>query len=78
MSILAGTVPERAAEIIIRYNMLPGTGRVGVAVSGGADSVALLHILRSLRSDLTVLHVNHHLRGEESDGRVVPLSRRSR
>jgi tRNA(Ile)-lysidine synthase len=68
MSILAGTVPERVAEIIIRYSMLPATGRVGVAVSGGADSVALLHILRGLRSDLTVLHVNHHLRGEESDG----------
>lgn len=68
MSILAGTVPERVAEIIIRYNMLPATGRVGVAVSGGADSVALLHILRGLRSDLAVLHINHHLRGEESDG----------
>ena len=68
MSILAGTVPERVAEIIIRYSMLPATGRVGVAVSGGADSVALLHILRGLWSDLAVLHVNHHLRGEESDG----------
>src|SRR5689334_594161 len=68
MSILAGTIPERAAEIIIRYNMLPASGRVGVAVSGGADSVALLHILRGLRCDLIVLHVNHHLRGEESDG----------
>jgi tRNA(Ile)-lysidine synthase len=68
MSILAGTVPERVAEIIIRYSMLPATGRVGVAVSGGADSVALLHILRGLRIDLAVLHVNHHLRGDESDG----------
>ena len=68
MSVLAGTLPERVAEIIPRYNMLPGSGRVGVAVSGGADSVALLHVLRGLWSDLIVLHVNHHLRGEESDG----------
>src|SRR6478735_4184777 len=68
MSVLAGTLPERVAEIIPRYNMLPAGGRVGVAVSGGADSVALLHILRDLWSELVVLHVNHHLRGEESDG----------
>jgi tRNA(Ile)-lysidine synthase len=68
MSVLAGTLPERVAEIIPRYSMLPQSGRVGVAVSGGADSVALLHILRGLWSDLVVLHVNHHLRGEESDG----------
>lgn len=46
--------------------------RVGVAVSGGADSVALLHVLLELRARwdlrLSVLHVNHHLRGEESEG----------
>jgi tRNA(Ile)-lysidine synthase len=44
--------------------------RVGVAVSGGADSVCLLHILRELaprwRLCLTVLHLDHGLRGEES------------
>jgi len=44
--------------------------RVGVAVSGGADSVCLLHVLLELspRYDLrvTVLHLNHHLRGKES------------
>ena len=68
MSVLTGTLPERVAEIIPRYNMLPQSGRVGVAVSGGADSVALLHILHGLWNDLVVLHVNHHLRGEESDG----------
>jgi tRNA(Ile)-lysidine synthase len=68
MSVLAGTLPERVAEIIPRYSMLPQSGRVGVAVSGGADSVALLHILHRLWSDLVVLHVNHRLRGEESDG----------
>ena len=68
MSVLAGTLPERVAEIIPRYSMLPPDGRVGVAVSGGADSVALLHILRRFWDELVVLHVNHHLRGEESDG----------
>ncbi len=43
-----------------------------VAVSGGVDSVALLHGLVELRAraelDLTVAHVHHGLRGEEADG----------
>ena len=45
--------------------------RIGVAVSGGADSVALLRLLADLRPELgiclTVLHFNHQLRGRESD-----------
>ena len=51
--------------------------RVGVAVSGGADSVCLLHVLLELapRLDLMlhVLHLDHGLRGEESrvDARFV-------
>ncbi len=50
--------------------LVPGS-RIGVAVSGGADSVALLHILHRLAgktgTELAVLHTNHHLRGAESD-----------
>ncbi len=45
--------------------------RVGVAVSGGADSVLLLefmrHLARELGLTLAVVHFNHHLRGAESD-----------
>lgn len=45
--------------------------KVVVAVSGGADSVALLDILASMkeyRLCLVVAHLNHRLRGAESDG----------
>ena len=52
--------------------MLAAGNRVGVAVSGGADSVALLRLLDRLRDDLgitlAVVHFNHDLRGAESEG----------
>ena len=57
-----------------RTNIKPGD-RICVAVSGGADSVALLltlHAANSAKRDslgvgLIAVHVNHNLRGEESD-----------
>lgn len=66
------TVIDRVAGIISRYSMFPQNARVGIAVSGGADSVCLLHALHQLRGTwnlhLTVVHINHLLRGGESDG----------
>src|SRR5580658_4397431 len=51
--------------------MLTAGNRVGVAVSGGADSVALLRLLHRLQDDLgitlAVVHFNHALRGAESE-----------
>jgi tRNA(Ile)-lysidine synthase len=65
------TVLGRVAEIITRYSMFQLGARVGVAVSGGADSMCLLHVLTELSPrwnlQLAVLHLNHNLRGEESD-----------
>ena len=58
----------RVKRTILRYGMLANRGRVGVAVSGGADSVCLLLVLRELGLDVAIMHVNHLLRGEESDG----------
>jgi tRNA(Ile)-lysidine synthase len=51
-------------------NAMPnGTMPGVVAVSGGADSVALLRALRSVcPGPLAVAHLNHRLRGSESDG----------
>jgi tRNA(Ile)-lysidine synthase len=59
----------RVLETISRYNMLPAGARVIVAVSGGADSVSLLHILHDLvpQSLAGVAHFNHKWRAEASD-----------
>jgi tRNA(Ile)-lysidine synthase len=47
---------------------LPLAGGVVVAVSGGPDSIALLRALVALRvGPLTIAHLNHQLRGQESD-----------
>jgi tRNA(Ile)-lysidine synthase len=59
---------DQVAATIFRYNMLPTGARIGVAVSGGADSVCLLHALLRLGWPVHVLHMNHGLRGEESEG----------
>lgn len=72
MSEMRGDLLDRVVQTINRYSMLTEGDRVGVAVSGGADSVFLLHALRALvlerKITLSVLHVNHQLRGTESDG----------
>ncbi len=55
---------------IAREEMFADGGRIGVAVSGGADSVALLHALRQLYPNrpIAAVHLNHCLRGDASDG----------
>ncbi len=68
---LVHTLEQRVQETIRKRNLIKPGDRVAVAVSGGADSVALLHSLQGLSSELgivlSVAHVNHHLRGAESD-----------
>jgi tRNA(Ile)-lysidine synthase len=62
---------QSVLEYIRRHQLLKAGDRVGVAVSGGADSVALLRLLLELRKEvgvvLSVVHFNHKLRGSESD-----------
>jgi tRNA(Ile)-lysidine synthase len=63
---------QRVVHTIERHGMFASGDRVAVAVSGGADSVCLLHVLRELAArwglELSVVHVNHNLRGAESEG----------
>jgi len=62
---------NQVQRTVAKYGMLCQGEKVLVAVSGGADSMALLHCLHRLapRRHLTlaVAHLNHRLRGEESD-----------
>ncbi len=63
---------KQVAQTIAAYRMFDHGSRVLVAVSGGADSVALLHALNRLKdhlglASLGVGHLNHGLRGASAD-----------
>jgi tRNA(Ile)-lysidine synthase len=64
-------LPGLVLRYVQKHELLQPGNRVGVAVSGGADSVALLRLFLELRQDLgvvlSVVHVNHQLRGASSD-----------
>lgn len=61
----------RAMETIRRHRLMPHGAAVIAAVSGGADSMALLFFLEELRKEyqltLWAAHINHGLRGAEAD-----------
>src|SRR3712207_3975947 len=63
----AATVRARVEADIRRHDLIPPGGEVVCLVSGGADSACLWHALGALGYRVRALHVNHHLRGRESD-----------
>src|SRR2546425_10555344 len=71
ISAVKPTLHQRVLAAIRRHRMLRAGEPVGAAVSGGADSVALLRLLDELREvlgiRLLVLHFHHQLRGPDAD-----------
>ncbi len=63
--------PDRFRELveldIRRHALIPDGGDVVCLVSGGPDSTCLWHVLRALGYRVSALHVDHGLRGRESD-----------
>jgi tRNA(Ile)-lysidine synthetase-like protein len=62
-----GTLPERVERFIRQEGLIPAGGEITVLVSGGPDSTCLWAVLRELGYGVSALHVNHRLRGEESE-----------
>ncbi len=69
-----GPLEDKVVRFILENNLFAGGGRVLLAISGGADSIALLHAMDRLVSDGTIsvgllsAHLNHGLRGADGDG----------
>jgi tRNA(Ile)-lysidine synthase len=57
----------RVEEFIRRHELIPPSGEITCLVSGGADSTCLWHVLTELGYRVSALHVNHGLRGADSD-----------
>lgn len=68
---MADVIRDKVLETVRFYKMLQNGDNVVVALSGGSDSVTLLHCLKALEAELGITvyacHVNHNLRGEDSD-----------
>jgi tRNA(Ile)-lysidine synthase len=63
----AARLRGRIEEFIRRHELIAPGGEVTCLVSGGADSTCLWHALGELGYRVSALHVNHGLRGAESD-----------
>lgn len=61
------SLPGKLHEVIERHGLMHRDSLYLVALSGGADSVALLCCLQSLGYRLEAVHCNFHLRGDEAD-----------
>lgn len=62
---------DKVIKTVKKHNMISCGDKIGVGVSGGADSVSLLHFLVQNREllgieSITAVHINHSIRGEEA------------
>jgi tRNA(Ile)-lysidine synthase len=64
---MEGALHDRVESWIRRHDLIPSGGDAVCLVSGGPDSTCLWHVLGELGYGVSAVHVNHGLRGEESE-----------
>ena len=75
---------RNVADFVQDNDLFAGVGRILLAVSGGADSIALLHVMgrltqrRVIPAELLCAHLNHGLRGADADGDEAFVVRQAR
>ena len=78
MTASASSLEKRLLSFIREYGLVSGNEKVLVAVSGGPDSVCLVHLLNSIKDELNIqlhiAHLDHGLRGEESEAEAHYVS----
>ncbi|MGB0849779.1 MAG: ATP-binding protein, partial [Bacteroidia bacterium] len=58
---------QKLKSFITKHQLIEKSDKIGLAISGGKDSVAAAHILNALKQPFVLVHVNFCLRGAESD-----------
>ncbi len=58
---------DQLLEFIQRQKLFHSSEKVLLAVSGGVDSIVLMHLFKAAKFNFAILHCNFQLRGEESD-----------
>ena len=59
---------QTVKSFIIEHKLFDKSDQMGLAISGGKDSVCMAHILQALEIPFVMIHINFQLRGDESDG----------
>ena len=69
---------EKVLSTINKYNLIQKGDKVVLGLSGGPDSICLLHILNRLKEDLDIelyaAHLNHQIRGIEAQKDALYVS----
>ena len=68
--VMSVSFSQRVAQFIDSYHLLQDRDRIIVGLSGGADSVALLHVMESLGYKCEASHCNFHLRVSQAVNRL--------